>query len=316
MINIDSEDSSVVTVSCAGGSDFAVKFPIVRKNMHGRKIVLEIKGLKGGHSGVEINSGRVNANTLMGRILHHLSALCQFDIISIDGGDKGNAIPLSCTAILCVDDGESFIAQCNKYAEIIHEEIKARESGFSWVVEQQETGEFSVMNSQLKEQIIHTLILAPNGVIEMSAEIENLVETSLNLGIFKTDIDSVNILFALRSNKSTALSYLENRLKAFFAVMNCTVETGGVYPPWEYKKDSSLRDAYLEMYRAKKGQTPRVEAIHAGLECGVFAAAIPDFDCISIGPEMHGIHTTKEEVSIKSTKEIYDILLSVLENLK
>lgn len=316
MINLDSEDASVVTVSCAGGSDFGVKFPLDRKKRKGKSVKLEIKGLRGGHSGVEIHNGRVNANLLMGRILHHLATACSFDLISIDGGDKGNAIPPNCVAILCVDDSENLVLQCNQYMESIYAEIKEREPDFYWETEVGDTGEFSVIQPELCEQILHTLMLAPNGVVEMSAEIENLVETSLNMGILETQQDDIYILFALRSNKSTALSYLEERLMEFFNKMDCKIETGGCYPPWEYKKNSSLRDMYLEKYRTKTGQAPRIEAIHAGLECGIFAANIPGFDCISIGPEMFDIHTTQERLSIDSTKEIYDIVCLMLESLK
>ncbi len=316
MLNLDSEDASVVTVSCAGGSDFGVRFPLKREKRTGECVKLTIKGLRGGHSGVEINSGRVNANHLMGRVLHHLKKVSPFDIICIDGGDKGNAIPVSCVAQLCVEDAARFIAECNGYAELISAEIKGREPAFCWETETCGAGEFSVIQPAVREQILYALILAPGGVIEMSAEIDNLVETSLNMGVLETKQDAIYMLFALRSNKSTALSYLEERLKAFFCGMDCIIETGGYYPPWEYKKDSALRNLYIEKYKEKKGQAPRVEAIHAGLECGIFAANIPDFDCISIGPEMAGIHTTQERVNIESTKEIYEVVCLVLESLK
>jgi len=316
MINIDSEDPSVVTVSCAGGSEFGIRFPIKREKRQGKIVELTIGGLRGGHSGVEINSGRLNANVLMGRLLHHLRSECYFDIISIDGGDKGNAIPISCVARLCMDDTEKFALQCNEYAKTIREEIKGSEPDFYLETKVCDISATNVLQPILSEQLLHTLILAPNGVVQMSAEIDNLVETSLNMGIVSTKQDEIYLLFALRSNKITALSYLEERLMTFFAKMDCETETGGYYPPWEYKKDSSLRDIYTEKYKQKKGVQPRVEAIHAGLECGVFAKNISGFDCISIGPEMFNIHTTHERLSIDSTKEIYEIICLVLEDLK
>ncbi|MBQ4518676.1 MAG: aminoacyl-histidine dipeptidase [Clostridia bacterium] len=316
MLNIDSEDPAVVTVSCAGGSDFWAHIPVSREQREGTTVVLTVKGLRGGHSGVEINSGRVNANFLMGRLLHSLSKACSFDIISIDGGDKGNAIPVSCTAKVLTTQPEQVIAAFESCAVVIRDEIKSREPEFSWLAETTGTGVADVMAKETSDKLLHTLLLAPNGVLEMSADIENLVETSLNMGILKTEKDAVSVLFALRSNKSTALAFLEEKLTVFFNAMGCAIKTGGHYPPWEYKNDSVLRDLYIEKYREKTDKTPRVEAIHAGLECGVFAAAIPDFDCISIGPEMHDIHTVKERLSINSTKEIYEIICRMLADLK
>lgn len=316
MLNIDSEDPAVVTVSCAGGSDFSACLPVNWENREGATVMLTVKGLRGGHSGVEINSGGVNANFLMGRLLYNVSKRCSFDIISIDGGDKGNAIPISCTAKVLTAQPEQLVTVFEECAAVICEEIKTREPDFVWQADIAGTGTVQVMDKAVSEKLMHTLLLAPNGVLEMSADIENLVETSLNMGILKTEKDAVSVLFALRSNKSTALSFLEEKLTVFFKAMDCAIKTGGHYPPWEYKNNSLLRDLYIEKYKEKKGTSPKVEAIHAGLECGVFAAAIPEFDCISIGPEMHDIHTVKERLSISSTKEIYEIICGMLADLK
>ena len=316
MINIDSENSAIVTVSCAGGSEFGVSFPIKRNKCKGYIVELKIDGLCGGHSGVEINSGRLNANILMGRILHHLTSKTFFEIISIDGGDKGNAIPISCTVKLCTDDAQKLARECNEYAKIIYEETKAREPGFCFKTNIGDVEETEVIQAELKEQILHTLILVPNGVVDMSAEIENLVETSLNMGVVSTKQDEIYVLFALRSNKSTALLYLEERLATFFDKMDCHIKISGHYPPWEYQKNSPLKDAYTEKYKQIKGCLPKIEAIHAGLECGVFAKNISGFDCISIGPDMFDIHTTRERLSSASTKEIYEIICQTLKGLK
>ncbi len=316
MINIDSEDASVVTVSCAGGSDFRMNLPITRTKKSGKCICLAVKGLKGGHSGVEINSGRVNANILMGRILNNLKNKCDFDIISIDGGEKGNAIPVSCVTKIVVKDSGLALTELLAYGDVIKKEIALRESAFSLEIDECGAGDFDVIDARANERIIYALLCAPNGVVSMSAEIENLVETSLNLGILKTHEDSFLLLFALRSNKQSALEALEARLVAFARQLECDIETGGHYPPWEYNDRSQLRELYISKYREKFGQAPSVEAIHAGLECGVFAAQIADFDCISIGPEMHDIHTPKERLSISSTKDIYGIILGVLAECK
>ena len=314
MINIDSEDPEVVTVSCAGGSDFKMTVPLEREKVSGKCIEITVKGLKGGHSGVEIDKGRVNANILLGRILGELRKSCEFSLISIDGGDKANAIPLYATAKIVTDD-ESIVRIAEEYADIVKEEISAREENFDLNIDVS-NGEYDVINQPETDKIINLLLCAPNGVMEMSAEIDGLVETSLNLGIVKTDVDSLLLHFALRSNKKSALIYLEDRLSAFASAVDCKIETGGHYPPWEYNSKSELQEIYKEKYMEKFGTYPRIEAIHAGLECGVFASQIEGFDCISIGPRMYDIHTTKERLSITSTKEIYEIVSEVLKALK
>ncbi len=315
MINIDSEDPKILTVSCAGGSDFEMTVPVKRTTVHGEQITLTVKGLKGGHSGVEINSGRVNANVLMARILNYAKSICEFDIISIDGGDKGNAIPLGSTARLVVHD-EGFVIKINEYADIIKKEIAHRESGFAFEVSSQGTTAAEAVNRDLRDKLIFALLCAPNGVMEMSSEIEGLVETSLNLGILKTEEDKITMHFALRSNKSSALKFLEDKLTAFSSCIECSVRTFGHYPPWEYKDDSPLQRLYISEYEKKFGVKPAVEAIHAGLECGVFSSGIKGLDCISIGPKMYDIHTTGERLSISSTEEIYEVILNVLKNCK
>ena len=314
MINIDSEDSEVVTVSCAGGSDFKMIVPLEREMSVGKCISITVSGLKGGHSGVEINNGRVNANILLGRILGELRKQCKFSIISIDGGDKGNAIPLRATAKIVTGD-EKVTELLKSYAEVIKDEISAREENFALQLDVSE-GEYDVIKTPETDKIINLFLCAPNGVMEMSAEINGLVETSLNLGIVKTDRENLLMHFSLRSNKKSAIEYLEDRLSAYSSAVPCKVEKSGHYPPWEYNTKSELQEIYKEKYKEKLGAFPRVEAIHAGLECGVFASQIEAFDCISVGPRMYDIHTVKERLSISSTKEIYEIILEVLENLR
>ncbi len=316
MINMDSEDPSVVTVSCAGGSDLTALIPVKRETRQGTMVTLSVKGLKGGHSGVEIHKGRVNASLLMGRILHTLAKTNEYSIIDISGGDKGNAIPTSCTVRLVTSEPDALSLAFSQYTRLVQEEIRAREEDFIAEAKILEAGTFAALDDEAFKKLLHALILTPNGVVEMSAEIENLVETSLNMGILKTEEDKVVLSFALRSNKKTAMAYLEDRLSAFFGTMDCPVETGGHYPPWEYNKDSVLRQLYIDKYKEKTGKEVRVEAIHAGLECGVFADAIEDLDCISIGPLLFDIHTTRERLGIQSTEEMHEIVCRMLETLK
>ncbi|MBE7037824.1 MAG: aminoacyl-histidine dipeptidase [Ruminococcaceae bacterium] len=316
MINIDSEDDKVLTVSCAGGSDFVMTFDFVRKSVVNEKITISIEGLKGGHSGVEINSHRQNANFLAGRILNFAKEKCDFDIISIDGGEKGNAIPDFCKINLLTNDAEKIVNIINDYVKIIKSEIINSEPDFKVNITKEGKNTFDVLDDKTKENLLFLLFLAPNGVVSMSDKIEGLVETSLNLGILKTEDEKIIAHFTLRSNKESAMAFLEQKLFTLSKKINAKCESFGHYPAWEFKENSSLQNLYQNLYKEKFNKDIKVEAIHAGLECGIFASKIKNFDCISIGPEMYDIHTPKERVSISSTKEIYELVLKVLEELK
>lgn len=316
MINIDSEDDKVLTVSCAGGSDFVMTFDIKRKACIGKKVSISIEGLKGGHSGVEINSHRTNSNFLAGRILNFASSVCDFDIISIDGGDKGNAIPNATKVNLVLNDTQKFKDAVNGYVEVIKKEISLSEPDLMVNILIEDEKEFLVFDDETKQNILFLLLLAPNGVVRMSDKIEGLVETSLNLGILKTEDKKIIAHFTLRSNKESAMEFLEQKLFTLSEKLNANCESFGHYPAWEFKENSKLQALYQRLYKEQFGKDIKVEAIHAGLECGIFASKIKDFDCISIGPEMYDIHTPKERVSISSTKEIYNLVLKVLKELK
>lgn len=313
MINIDSED---LTVSCAGGCDLRATLPIKRVKQSGTEISIVIDGLKGGHSGAAIDKGRVNADMLAGRILNHLKQLTYFSIISINGGDKGNAIPNRCEIKICAQNPEIFKTELSQYAKIIKTEISVREENFTVTTKVFKTGCFNVFDTSVEEKLIYSLLCAPNGVIEMSAEIDRLVETSLNLGILKTENENIILHFALRSNKKTGLLFIEEKTVAFFKMLGFSIETFGHYPPWEYKTDSVLRPMYIKTHLKHLGVEPKVKAIHAGLECGLFASAIDGLDCIAIGPELYDIHTVNEKLSISSTLSIFNIITEILENLK
>lgn len=316
MINLDSETENIVTVSCAGGSDFRVNIPIVRSTVQGTKITLDIKGLQGGHSGVDIKNNRENANMIAGRVLNELKSNFDFDIISINGGDKSNAIPNRCIIELCVSAPNEFITCAENYFNIIRNEISDREPDFKPNVSIGEAGEFDVFTSDIKEKIIYTLLCVPNGITEMSAEIKGLVQTSLNLGILVTNEQNIILHFALRSNKKSALLFLEQRLMAFFNNLDLKYETFGHYPPWEYKSNSPLRELYCNIYFSKFDKNPKITAIHAGLECGVFSDSIKDLDCISIGPNLYDVHTVRERLSISSTQNLYNMVVELLGKLK
>lgn len=316
MINLDSEEDDVVTVSCAGGSDFVMSVPFERTEEKGTRLFVTFKGLQGGHSGVEIHKGRVNADLLAGRFLQHMKAFAPYSLLSVNGGDKSNAIPRYAKMEIVTSDPTAFLKEAASYLETVKHELATREPGFISVLETEGEGSFAVVEKSAADRIIAALCTAPNGVVNMSADIPGLAETSLNLGILETKENTVNLHFALRSNFVSGLVALEEKLFAFASLLSCKASTGGHYPPWEYRSDSQLRDLYTRLYEEKTGQKAKVEAIHAGLECGVFAAGISNLDCIAIGPTLFDVHTTEEKMSISSAEKIYGLLTALLKECR
>ncbi len=316
LINLDSEEADYITVSCAGGCNFEIKMPFSKRKAHGKKLTITLNGLKGGHSGVEIDKGRINANSLMGRILCHANKKCDFSIISINGGTKANAITSACSAEVVCDNAAQLKSVLNDYFRIIKSEFSKREENCNLEIAIDGDGTFDALSNSDHDKSLYILSSAPNGIIEMSAEIENLVETSLNLGILETTENSINMTYTLRSNKSSALKYLEDKLSLFASYNGCSYEMTGRYLPWEFKEGSPLQALYISLFEDYMGYKPKVVALHAGLECAVFASKIKDLDCISIGPDIFDVHTVNEKLNIPSTENIFNILCNTLSKCK
>ena len=316
MINLDSEEENVITVSCAGGSDLRVRHGINREEKNGDCVTITLKGLRGGHSGIEINSGKINANILMGETLHRLSDVCDFEIISLNGGDKPNAITNLCTAQLFFDNYENCKDKICAVLEDIKSEVCDTEKDVDFDIEVKSECKCYTFGDILSCNVIDILNTTLNGVVKMSENIENLVETSLNIGILSTSDDEIMMHFSLRSNKNAGLYELEENMCEFFKGYDFSIETFGHYPPWEYRENSQLRDTYFELYKEIFKKEPKVEAIHAGLECGIFASNIKEFDCIAIGPDIFDAHTVNEKLSIKSTQAVYDAVIKLLSKLQ
>ncbi len=314
MINLDAEEDGVLTVSCAGGSDLKAFLPIKRVIAKGEALKISLGGLIGGHSGVEIDKGRVNANVLAGRFLNHMNNTTNFDIIKIGGGDKSNAITKNSVIEILVDSAYEFINIATQYLQTVKQEISDREPNFCFSFIKDGFGEYEVLEN--KDSLIYCLLMSPNGIQEMSAQIEGLVQTSLNLGALATNEKDIMFNFAIRSNKITALEFLEQKVSALFEKESSRVEVSGKYPPWEFKGGSKLQEVFKTCYIKLFNKEPRVEAIHAGLECAIFADGIKDIDCIAFGPTMYDVHTFDERLSISSTVRTYKLLLKILESLK
>ncbi len=315
MLNLDSETEDLLTVSCAGGQDVTLRLPIKKANAQGHKLTISIKGLLGGHSGVEINKGRTNANILLGEILYKLQEKYDFNIISLNGGTKTNAIPQSARAEIFIQSTKEILEFIKNIETEYFETIKPLEPQFSIETKLGDVSEHKIFDNETTKNIIGLLNELPNGVIKMSEEINGLVETSLNLGILATKDLEVSLRFALRSNKEASLHNLTNEVLNLGKKHICETETSGFYPPWEYNPNSLLRELYKTCFNEVFNKEICVEAIHAGLECGIFANKIKGLDCISVGPNLFDVHTTNEKLDIISAIKTFNLILKVLDKI-
>ncbi len=318
MINLDSEVEGVLLVSCAGGVTANCHLPVGRETAAGLRLVIELGGLTGGHSGVEIDKGRATANRLMGRFLCELDKAVSYGLVSVNGGMKDNAIPRACTADIVVAPGEEakVCAAVDRFDKIFASEYRVTDPELKLTVTHGVESIFAVMDPWSKKRLIAALNNLPCGIQRMSVDIPGLVQTSLNMGILKTGESKVDMSFAVRSSVGTEKDELVSRLENLMDVLGGSVDCDGAYPAWEYKPDSRLRNVMVEVFEEQYGHKPSVEAIHAGVECGLFAGKLPGLDCVSMGPDMKDIHTPSESMDTASVKRTWDYVLAVLKRLK
>lgn len=314
-INIDSEEEGVFSVSCAGGVDVHTKLPVSRKEHKGVAVELTISGLKGGHSGILIHLGRANSHILMGRLLDKLNNEMDIRIDNLEGGSKGNVIASYTKAIIVVDskDAEKVSKIAKEYEAIFSHEFKIPEDKVVVDAKELAVVEANALDKESTDKLIEFLMIVPQGVQNMSFEIEDLVETSLNLGAIILDKEEFRSLHTLRSAVATRKDFLVRKLQLIAKVLGGQTRLDGAYPGWEYNPNSPLRDRAIATFEAMYGYEPKIEALHAGLECGFFSDKIKGLDCISIGPNLKAVHSENEELSIESTKRVWDFLVKLIE---
>ncbi|MCI6936163.1 MAG: aminoacyl-histidine dipeptidase [Clostridiales bacterium] len=314
LINLDSETEGVFTVSCAGGCTACITLPVERRAVYGPCIRLTVDGLQGGHSGADIHLKRANADKIMGEFMSRIQKLMPLCLTSLSGGTKDNAIPRSCQATL-VAMGIN-LERINDIAAALQEEVRANYDEPDATVQAFDVDALggNSLSTESTAKVISLLCSAPNGVQKWSADIEGLVQTSLNMGIAKLG-DRFSATFSVRSSVNSEKQEVLDQLKALADMLDAAYSQDGEYPAWEYRKESHLRDTMVRIYREMFAQEPKVEAIHAGLECGLFSQKLPDLDCVSIGPNILDIHTTRERLEIASTERVWKFLLEVLKNL-
>lgn len=318
LINIDSEEEGVATVSCAGGERDNFMLPLERENAKDLNSIYEItvSGLEGGHSGIDINKGKGNSNILLGRTLYTALKKMELRIVEVNGGSKDNAIPRLAKAVVAVkaDDSESLLEIVKKLDSEFKNEFHYTDSGVQLSISEVKT-ELKPMTADLTDRIVNMIMLMPNGVLTLSSTIEGLVESSTNLGVIETREKDVVLRCAPRSAVESIKEYMVDMFKIIADANGAELERTSAYPAWEYKENSPLRELVMATYKDMTGKDMLISATHGGLECGLFKEVIGDIEMISIGPDIYGPHAPGEKMSISSVERTYELLLKVLENM-
>lgn len=306
VLNIDSEEEGIFTAGCAGGAAVYCTVPLNTYSLKGSVYNIKISNLTGGHSGVEINKGRANAAKLAGRVIKNIGA----DIIKVNSGSKDNAIPASAYISIVSEINPSEI--CRKMEEDFNREYPAEKGKIKIECSYNGEQEAEVVGFDKVSDFIEEV---PNGVQAMSREIDGLVQTSLNLGVLKIENSLIKAAFLVRSSLRKEKTEIIDKLKNITLKYGGTSEVKGDYSPWEYRSNSPLRDLMNKIYIEQYGEKPRIDIIHAGLECGMLSEKIDNLDCISFGPNLLDIHTPRERMDIASVKRVWEFILKVLEQI-
>ncbi len=313
LINIDSEAEGILTVGCAGGARADITKTMPAASGIGNVCTVVVSGLKGGHSGVDINKGRVNANKLL---VDYLSQLSGPRLISLHGGEQDNAIPVRAEAAVLL-----------KNSELDEAEAKIWDWGKRWKADfsqdadwclvikysgEQDTEALSAEDSRTVLQLLQEM---PNGIRSMEPDLPGQVRTSLNLGVLRLEKGALRFSFCVRSSSGAEKEQLFQDLRTAAEKYGASYSQHGEYPAWEYRKDSRLRETMVRIFRKQYGRDPVVETIHAGLECGLLSEKLPGLDAVSMGPDMLDIHSTRERMSIASVQRTWRYLLEILSEL-
>ena len=318
LLNLDSEDFGVITVGCAGGGDSKIELPFKTQPINGglESITIKVSGLRGGHSGVDIHEQRGNAVKLLTRMLWKVKDDYKFYITEIKGGDKHNAIPREAYAKVSVDKSEKdkFVSTLKNEGKDILEEIKPIDPNFKTEIENIEKLH-TTLTDESQTKLLNLLHGLPHGVDKMSYDIPTLVETSTNLATIAFNDDNIAIGMSTRSSIKSALQDFRDRIRATAELSGAKVSEGKPYPGWKPNLDSNILDLSKKIYKDMYKEEPVVEAIHAGLECGIIGERFPGMDMISIGPTIKNPHSPEELVDVSTVGKFYKYVLKLLENV-
>jgi dipeptidase D len=318
MLNLDSEDEGELFIGCAGGMDAVFQLPLHFQDFSEDAVSYKIKinGLKGGHSGMDIDKGRGNANKLLARMLYRLIENDGIFLASLNGGGLRNAIPREAEAVLTIDTEKEFVVE-QIFAEVqvnIFREFQRSEPEMEFTMEEVELVP-KIIEPETAINIMRTIVASPNGVIRMSDDMEGVVETSLNMASMEMREDILEIGYLLRSSVESAKHFLANRLSGLYKLIDANVNLYGDYPGWKPNPESQILQVAKNVYKELYNVEPITKAIHAGLECGIIGGEYPDMDMLSFGPTIRFPHSPDEKVEIKSVEKFWKFLLKILENV-
>lgn len=318
LINIDSEEEGKLLTSCAGGAKATMNIPIKFEAAPKDKVAytIKIKDLKGGHSGSDIDKQRANAIKLIARVLNNLKGI-DLNLVNISGGAKDNAIPREAEATILINEQSKHSLEdiLNKLEQIFKNEFKVSDPYISIILQKAQMPN-TVFDLNSAKKVIDTLLLIPNGILAMSLDIKGLVESSNNIGVLKTLDNKVSLSCAIRSSVSTRKEEIKNQIQCLADLVEADLIVKGEYPAWEFDPNSKIRQIFIKVYKDMYNKEAQIEAIHAGLECGLFAKKMQGVDMISFGPDMENVHTPDEKLNISSVARTWDYLKAVLKELK
>lgn len=320
LINLDNEEEGDFLVSCSGGirSKFEFSADLEKRADNTSLLDISISGLKGGHSGMDIIKERGNSNKLLGRVLKNLLAEVDFRLVSLNGGSKDNAIPREADALIVINESDLDKVKelVNKWQEIFFNELKTQDPGVKVKVSEVKEEITEIFTKDSTEKAVNLLYLIPNGIDTKSPTIKDLVQSSTNLGVVRTENNKVHYDSAIRSSVESLKEEIVLRSKTIADIIGCKFNTTANYPGWEYNPDSKLRELCLDVYKRMYGKDGNIVAIHAGVECGLFNEKLGGLDMISFGPDLFDVHTPEEHMSIKSVQNVWEYLKEVLKELK
>ena len=320
LMNLDSEEEGELYVGCSGGKDTTGTWKTAYESIDLKyaPALVKVKGLKGGHSGLEIDKGRGNSLKLLNRVLIELDKL-GVRVSTLEGGNKSNAIPREAEAVVYVpnkklNDASAVVSQ---YNSILREELSTVEPDLAILIEEVKgKKKGKVLKKTIQKKILQTLSALPHGVMKMSADIRGLVETSTNVAIIKTDAKGVTLITSQRSSVASEIDEIVHTVASILQLGGADTETSDGYPGWKPNMDSKILKIARETYKDLTGKKPEVKAIHAGLECGIIGEKYPGIDMVSFGPTLEGVHSPDEKMHIDTVEKFWNFLLAILKNIK
>ena len=319
LLNMDTEEDDEIDIGCAGGIDVTATAEYDQEETPEGSVgyTITIKGLKGGHSGMDIHKGLGNANKIMNRLLFDGFDNFGLQISEIKGGSLRNAIPRESQAKVIIAEvyDEAFVFDMQQIVNEIKTEFKTTEPNFEVVFEKMDIAPAKVMPTIAQFYFVRAMYTAHNGVYRMSADFDNLVETSNNIAKVIVGEGQLTVQCLTRSSVETSKFDLANGLRSAFELMGCEVEFSGSYPGWTPNSKSEILDVLVSIYEKQNGDIPKVVACHAGLECGILGTNYPEMDMISFGPTIHGAHSPDERASISSSQKFWKFVLEILANI-